>query len=1343
MAAHLDGNHTNGSTGEDVFVFPTTVAQRRFWLLDQIEPGNPALNVPLAARLHGRLDRALLDRTVNEILRRHEILRTSFRMIDGKVVQVIHSERHITLGWYDITNCPGPECEDRVHQLMIQEGVRPFVLSEGPLLRGGLIKIRDDEHVLMLTMHHIGCDGWSNGVLMKEVAQIYSGFMLGVENHPELPLQYADFAQWQEEWLKGPDAAEQLQFWRSRLKGVLPVLNMPTDRPRGARRSHAGTIHTLLLPSDLGEALKSLCSREDVTPFMLFFATYATLLFRYTGNTDIIVGSPAANRTQADLEGLIGLFANPLVLRLDLSGNPTFRVLLSRVKELSLEAFANQSYPFEKLVEEIQTNSARAGLPWLQAYFVFQKAFMTPQQMPELSLNPLRSISPGAMFEWSLGVLERNEGIRLQLEYNTDLYDQSTIDRMLHHFQRLLEGILVDSSARICELPIMTPEEVRQLTVDWNRTELKVPRGRCVHELIEEQARRTPEAVAAYGVGIQCSYLQMNARANQVAHFLRSHGVGPSSLVGLAADDSSMEFLIGFLGILKAGGCCVFMDPQSDANLDRSIQHSRLGVLLINSSSRAPEWTSGLKVICFDADAAGINSMPGDNLPNVVLLDQPACVRFSSGSSGAPRGAVLSHQAMLNSAFGNWRELGLQPQDRIASTVDELLPALLSGASLILNTKDKEFNPEGWVAWVRSQRVTVAALPTARWQEVVRRIGQNGDSSMGELRLMAIGGSRISPAALRTWQSGAGGKIRLVDRFLLAEVGGVGAFSDPISRGDLTARASIERPAPNLHIYLLDANLQPVPIGVPGDLYVGGDGLASDYLNGSEPRTSDFIVSGFSGTLGERLLKTGDRGRFLTGGAIELVGCVEDLAKTNGFQLELCEIPEVLRSHPAVWDVVVVPFEDAECKKIAAYLVGKAGASIQSAEVRAFAKSRFPGYMVPSKFVTLDKFPLTRKGKVDCKAMPKHECDLPADKFVQPGTPTEIVLARIWCELLGLKQVGIHDNFFELGGHSLLATRLINEINRTLSLNLTIPVFFRNPTIKRLATVFEQENLVKRESKLIQLQPGRSAGILFLLDVSIGLCRLAEHLAEAGPAIFGTVVPLSHETFRTASLNQIDNMPRLQDLAAAHAALIRSYKLPGPCLLAGHSFGGLLAFEVAHQLRREGIQVEMIFLLDSWAGGLPWWRKLKGLTLERAGKSLKFRANRWWKGALARSAKAAGWLSDISSSRNRDRHGSEDINLPFGEVTWEILSNVYRNARKNYRMHPLESRALLFRAQAGAAAHLYGIDGTMGWSGWFGGGVEVVDCPGDHFTLLKAPHLHFVVQHFEKSLERLSRASRT
>jgi non-ribosomal peptide synthetase component F len=1194
--ASVEANTEDDPLGEEVFVFPTTVGQRRFWLLDQLKPGNPALNVPLAARLKGRLDRAILERAINEIVRRHEILRTSFRTLDNEVVQVIHPQGSIRLDSYDVTGYPESEREARMEQLMLEEGARSFQLSEGRLLRGGLIQIRDGEHVLMLTAHHIGCDGWSNGIIMREVAQLYSALIAGGPGLPELRLQYADFAQWQKDWLESPMAEEELQLWRTRLRGTLPILNLPTDRPRKPSRSHPGTIHTLLLPRALTDAAKRFCSLEGVTPFMLFFAIYATLLYRYTDNPEVVIGSPAANRNQTELEELIGLFSNPLIMRADLRGNPTLRELLKRVKDLSLEAFAHQGYPFERLMEEIETNPHRLGLTWLQVYFVFQKAFMVPQEMPGLTLTPLRSISPGAMFEWTLGVLERAEGVRLQLEYNTDLYDQSTIDRVLHHFQQMLETAIVDPDLRIGECKILTPSEYQQSVVDWNATRLDIPHHRRIHQLIEEQVRRSPDAQAVRGAGVQLTYQLLNCQANRLAHHLRGLGVGPESRVGMAVDGGSVEFLIGFLGILKTGGCCVVLDPSmGEVNLVRLIQESGLAALLMGSSLPSTLRKVGVPAVCFDTDADQIAGGADGDLSSIVLAEQPACVRFTSGSLGTPQGAVISHQALLSSAWATMREFGLRRDDCVSFSLDEMLPALLAGATLVLPPCSTRFRAQAWLQWVRTERITVAALATAWWHELVFTLSRDGGFLPADFRLLAVGGGRASPNVLSVWQKLTAGRIRLLDRYMLTETAGAAAFSELSAMSDSLERIAFRR-AQNVRIYLLDSHLQPVPIGVPGDIFVGGESLASSYLVGSTTSAADFIADPFSGKLGDKLLKTGDRGRFLVGGGIELVGRVEDLAKTNGFRLELYEVWSVLCQHPSIWDAVVVPWETSSQRNLVAYVVSKAGAPSQGVPFRDFVAQRLPRYMVPAAFVTLDHFPTLPDGKLDRKSLPLPGSIQPALKpnFITPRTPAEKMLAEIWCEVLGLEHVGVHDNFFALGGNSLLAARLQVKIAKKLGKRVSLAIFFQAPTLAGFA-----EHLTEKPSSEMAV-PVLLTGLvvsdkppLFCLHFLSLAQNLAKHF-ELNRPVYGIESSIGPALYLWHQNRRLELS--LEELATHCVTAIRRVQPRGPYYLSGFCFGGVLAFEVAGQLTLEGEKVALLALLDAaYAPGckplsVPWLR---------------------------------------------------------------------------------------------------------------------------------------------------------
>jgi non-ribosomal peptide synthetase component F/thioesterase domain-containing protein len=1322
----------DGILSEEVFVFPTTEAQRRFWLLDQLKPGNPALNVPLAARLTGRLDRPILERTVNEILRRHEILRTSFRSLDHEVVQIIHPEKIITLDSHDITGLPDSEREARVHQLMLEEGARPFVLSEAPLFRGSLIKVREEEQVLMLTLHHIGCDGWSNGIVMREVAEIYSALIEGRPGLPELPLQYADFAQWQQQWLESPPAAEQRQFWTSLLHGVLPVMNLPTDRPRAAHPSQPGTIHTLLLPRTLTEAIKDFCKREDVTPFMLFLAVYATLLYRYTGNPDIVVGSPAANRSQTDIEGLIGLFSNPLVMRQDLSGNPSLRLLLQRVKDLSVGAFAHQSYPFEKLLEEIQTDSQRAGLQWLQAYFIFQKAFMVPQQMPELTLNPLRSISPGAMFEWCLGVLERAEGIRLQLEYNSDLYDQTTIDRMLHHFQQVLETALTGLDVRIDEIPILTPAEQDKLLIRWNKPKLETPRSHLVHELFEQQAHQIPDAPAVCDSGTQLSYSQLNHRANQVAHYLRRRGVGPESRVGLAIDARTIEFIVGFLGILKAGGCCVILDSQiTDAAVARLIHESRPVILLTKSGFTADDAPPGPQIVCFDTDANAIAREPNDNLPNIVLADQPACVRFTSARTTTPAGAVLSHGALLNSAWVAKVELDLKNQDRVGFTLDEMLPALVAGAALVLPLHLERFQAGDWLDWVRLLGVTVAAVPTRCWHEIVQAFPVSGERSV-DLRLLAIGGARMSSAAWSLWRRVTAGRVRLLDRYLLSETVGAVGYSEPNPDFESLGQVFIARPALNSRIYVLDASLQPVPVGVPGDIYVGGQSLASGFLPESGPAAHRLVPDRISNKAGETLFRTGDRGRFLAGGGLEFVGRSDDLANTNGFRLELAEIWSVLCQHPAVWDALILPHENSGKRSLIAYVVSKSEQFLDEAVFRDFVRERLPDYMVPAAFVILERFPLTASGKLDREALPLPNPEPPGSesKHVAPETPTERLLCGIWGEVLGLRQVGITDNFFDLGGQSLLALRLQARVEKALGQSVSLAAFFKAPTVREFAGLIRDPAAAAQQLVLLTPHSPTDKPPLFCLHFLSSARSLAKHL-KPDRAVYGIQSPIDEELRQWHEQRQLSIS--MEQLAERCLAIIRGVQPGGPYYLLGFCFGGRLALEVARQLLLFGEEVALLALVDAaYSPGcrplsMPWlkrWTYHASQVLTHGPSHLSTRAR-------ARQTSATRRRSALQGMRNgHSSPGDGEPNLVLLPQA-EFLSQITKcHVQETYL-----GDAVLIRATA-EPSFAFDLGAANGWDSVVQGNLQIEDLACSHTQIAREPHVTEVAGWLDRHLSQ-------
>ncbi len=899
----------------------------------------------------------------------------------------------------------------------------------------------------------------------------------------------------------------------------------------------------------------------------------------------------------------------------------------------------------------------------------------------------------------------------------------------------LLETAAADPAGKPAGRTLLTDAEYHQLIFEWNKTEVEYPKGRCLHELIEEQAGRTPEAVAVVFGERRLTYRQLNGRANQLARYLQRLGVGPDSLAGICVE-RSLEMVIGLLGILKAGGAYVPLDPKHPKErLVLMLEDSGVTVLLTQAHLAAtlPAVDSGL--VRLDADWPAIARESGANVESAVVPQNLAYVLFTSGSTGRPKGVAIEHRSTV--ALVTWA--------RQVFTKEEFAGVLFS-TSICFDLSVFELFATlanaGKVILVENA-LALPALPAASQVRMINTV----PSAMAELA--RTGG--IPDSVVTVNLAGEPLAQSLVEKLYehpsIRKVYDLYGPTETTTYSTFTLRerggkANIGRPIANTQVYLLDRNRQPVSVGVPGELFIGGAGLARGYHKRPELTVEKFIANPFSNDPGSRLYQTGDLARYLPDGQIEYVGRIDHQVKIRGYRVELGEIEEVLNQHGGVLNSVAVAREDKPGNQLlVAYLVSRNG-PISSPALREFVRARLPDYMVPAAFVMLPALPLNSNGKVDRQALPRPEFE-PTDKSAPPATPTEVILAGIWCEVLGLKQVGIHDNFFDLGGHSLLAVQLIGRINQSLNLNLPIPVFFQNPTIGELATNLDRENHTKREPKLIQLQPGRSGGTLFLLDISMGLCRLAQNLEGVGPAIYGTVVPLSGKTFQAASSDQTDKLPTLQELAAAHTALIQSHAPSGPCLLAGHSFDGLLAFEVAHQLQQMGREVKMVFLLDSWATRPAWWKKFKILTLARVRKSLRFRAEYLWSKArnkMRRLFQRSTSASPPDAARDADPY---KINHPIGDAPWEIWEKIYRKAWKHYKLIPLESRAVLFRAQHNAdVSYLYPVHPNLGWDGLFKNGLRMMEIPGNHLSLLKEPQVITLAGQFKIYLEELSDSGR-
>ncbi|MBW4611021.1 MAG: amino acid adenylation domain-containing protein [Hassallia sp. WJT32-NPBG1] len=1055
---------------------PLSFAQQRLWFLHRLQPKSPAYNIPAAVRLKGQLKAAALEHSINEIVQRHEVLRTTFITVDQQPVQVIHSAPTLMLPMMDLQDLPESERETQTFQLAAEEAQKPFDLTQGPLLRAKLLRVSPEEHILLLTMHHIVSDGWSLGVLLRELAVLYDAF----SHHkpvplPPLSIQYADFAVWQREWLQGEVVSELLAYWKQQLSGNLPILQLPTDRPRPAVQTFRGARQAFLLPKSLSEQIKNLSQQEGVTLFMTLLTAFKILLYRYTGQEDILVGSPVANRNQAEIENLIGFFINTLVLRTDLGGNPTFRELLGQVREMVLEAYNHQDLPFEKLVENLRPERDSSHTPLFQVMFALQNAPMPILEFSGLKLSPLEIDSGTAKFDLTLDISETANGIQGCWEYNTDLFDSSTIQRMAGHFQTLLEGIVAQPDQSLSDLPLLTPTEKYQMLVEWNDTQTEYPREKCIHHLFEAQVERTPDAIAVVFGDEQISYRELNRRANQLADYLGKLGVQPEVRVGICLE-RSLQMVIGLLGILKAGGAYIPLDPSyPQERLAFMLQDAQAPILLTQIQMLAKLPQHSAQVVYLDSDWESIYQESEDNPNTQVLPSHNAYVLYTSGSTGQPKAVVIEHHSTV--AFLDWARQVFTNKD---------LAGVLASTSICFDLSVFElFVPLSWGGKVilANNALHLPNLPAVEEVTLINTV----PSAIAEL----LRGNGI-PTSVRTVNlAGEPLAKKLVQQlYQHSSVQQVFNLYGPSEDTTYSTFAlikpedsvvSIGHPITNTQVYVLDRYLKPVPIGVPGELYIAGEGLARGYFNRPELTAEKFIIHTFeylenpefNNLKSVRLYKTGDLVRFLPTGNLEYLGRLDNQVKIRGFRIELNEIETLLSQHPQVIEAVVVAQPDkAHSKRLVAYVVPKQESVSLNIEMRSHLKKRLPEYMVPSAFVMVDTLPLTPNGKVDRRALIASDLARPdlETAFVAARTDIEAKLVDIWCQILALKQIGIHDNFFELGGHSLLATQVVHQVQTVFEVELPLLALFEEPTVASLAKAIECSQAKPKKHNLPKIQ---------------------------------------------------------------------------------------------------------------------------------------------------------------------------------------------------------------------------------------------------------------------------------
>ncbi|MEH2193291.1 MAG: non-ribosomal peptide synthase/polyketide synthase, partial [Nostoc sp.] len=1046
-------------------------AQQRLWFLDQFEPNSALYNIPIALRLVGSLKVIALEQSLQEIIIRHEALRTNFITIDGKASQIIQKQINCPLSVVDLKHLSTSEQQIASQQLAQQQAIQPFELATQVLVRATLVILSETEQLLFVCMHHIVSDGWSMGVFVQELAVLYNAYSQGKNSHlAPLPIQYADFALWQRQWLQGNILQSQLSYWQQQLADAPALLSLPTDRTRPSVQTFTGAHQHFALSQKLTGELTQLSHQQGVTLFMTLLAAYDILLHRYTRQSDILVGTPIANRDRIEIEGLIGFFVNTLVLRTNLADNPSFNELLLRIREVCLGAYTHQDLPFEMLVEALQPQRDLSYNPLFQVMFALQNASISEVELTGLSISSLPIESATAKFDLTLSMENTANGLVGVWEYNTDLFDSSTIERMTGHFGTLLEAIVFNPIQPISQLPLLTEVEQQQLLVEWNNTQADYPQDLCIHELFESQVERTPNAVAVIFENQQLTYAELNNRANQLAHYLQTLGVKPDVLVGICVE-RSLEMIVGILGILKAGGAYVPLDPEYPAErLSFMLEDAQVTVLLTQDKLLEKLPGHQGQVVCLDTDWQLISQSTQDNAIALVQATNLAYVIYTSGSTGKPKGVTISHGAIASHCCIIQQAYELVQSDRVLqfasinfdASLEQIFPTLIAGATLVLRGSDV-WTPTNFQKIISDFGLTVVNLPTAYWQQLAQESAKTKilDDANSQLRLVIVGGDVMLPEYVAYWQQSLMSGVRLLNAYGPTEATITATLFEILpqfSKDTNQKKVPIGCPLPNKNVYILDEHLQPVPIGVAGELHIGGVALAQGYLNRPELTQEKFIPNPFGEERGSKLYKTGDLARYLPDGNIEYLGRIDNQVKIRGFRIELGEIETVLSQYPHLQASCAIAREDIPGNKsLVAYIVSQKEQTFTISDLRGFLKSKLPEYMVPSAIVILEALPFTPGGKIDRRALPVPDLHSQlSDKYVAPRSPNEELLAQIWAHVLKVEQVGIYDNFFELGGHSLLATQLVSRIRNIFKVELPLRELFAAPTVAELAHLIGQ-----------------------------------------------------------------------------------------------------------------------------------------------------------------------------------------------------------------------------------------------------------------------------------------------
>jgi amino acid adenylation domain-containing protein len=1101
-------------------------AQARLWFLQQLEPESAAYNVPRAIRILGNLNLKTLEQSLSEIINRHEALRTSFALVDGNLMQIVAEHSSVEVPVEDLSNLPADERVTRADELTKHEATLPFDLNLGPVVRARVLRFAPEEHLLLLTMHHIVSDAWSAGIFFQELTALYRQFSNnGKSSLPDLRLQYGDYAEWQRDWLQGDTLEEQLKYWKNQLSDAPAVLDLPTDRPRPAPTDH-GASCTFGISQSLTEQLQELSRRAGTTLFMTLLAAFSVLLHRYSGEEDIVVGTPIAGRNRAEIEGLIGFFINTLALRIDLQGNPSFETLLKRVKQTALEGFEHQDLPFEKLVEELRPERTNR-IPFFQVMFQFQHGPRNSASFDGLTFTPEAVEIETAKVDVSLGAYEREGSLKFQMEYSTGLFDEETVNELLSGFEVLLQAIVSDPGVRIGELEVMPQAERRRLLVDWNDTRQDSGEYESLQKKFERQAEQRPNAVAVIDGDARLSFGELNAKANKLAHHLKKHGVGLEVPVAIFVERSA-NMIVALLAVLKAGASYVPLDvayPKERIAYVLEDSQARLVLTHERWQSRLPP--THLPSLALDSKWDKVDPESAENPPVETTAENAAYVIYTSGSTGTPKGVVGLHGATVNRLewmYGRYPFAAGEVccQKTALSFVDsiwEIFGPLLHGVPLVIFADDVVRDVNRFIEALSETNVTRLVLVPS----LLRAMFETGTDiarRLPRLKSWTCSGEALPSALAHNFQA------QFPDAVLLNLYGSSEVAADvtyyEVTGSERSNGIPLGRPIANTQIYVLDRNLEPVPTGVVGEIYVGGKNLARGYFDRPDFTAEKFIPDPFADEPGVRLYKTGDLGRFLRDGNIEYKGRSDYQVKIRGSRIELGEIESALSTHPDMREsIVLAQADDAGEKRLVAYVLGNRN-TLSPRGIRAHLRDKLPEFMVPGSIVVLDEFPRTASGKVDRLSLLKF-VETSAD-YVAPRTLTEEIVAEAMAEILKVEEVGVNDDFFELGGHSLLIPRVTSRLNDLFGVELPLRALFENSKISELAEKITSLRTASDAAPQIPLVPVSRDGELPMTFAQESLWAIDQISPETGAYNISRALRLKGTLDIAALQASIDNI---------------------------------------------------------------------------------------------------------------------------------------------------------------------------------------------------------------------------